>query len=259
MDISKKELSGVKEPSVWTEPFHVRSFEADATGHLGIQHLCNYLQEVSGNHARALGVSIERLMELKLTWMLSRLHVQLDRYPFFRENILIDTWPSGHTGLQATREFLIYTEEGEHLARGTSAWLMIDLTRRRPVRMPDFVDALVIPELPRAIPEAFKKLPAPEHQDASASFIVGYRDLDINKHANSVRFVSWALEAVPFAMRSGRILSGLEVQHRAEAKYDDKLETRIELKDEGNVIHHGVYALDTGRELAVLRSTWEKR
>ena len=257
MDASSQERRQTVIPSVWTESFQVRSFEADASGHLGIQHLCNYLQEVAGNHAHALGVSIEHLRESQITWMLSRLHVQVDRYPAWREKVLIDTWPSGHNGLQATREFLVYTEKGEQVACGTSAWLMIDLKRRRPVRMPGFVDALVLPDLPRPILDSFKKLPSPEHIEERISFTVGYRDLDVNKHANSVRYIDWSLEAIPYEIRIGRFLTGLEVQHRAEATYGEEVEARIELDESAKTIRHGIYAHNSGRELAVVRSRWK--
>jgi len=240
--------------AVWNESFQIRAFEADASGHLGILHLFNYFQEVAGNHASALGVSIEKLNAQQLTWMLSRFHIQVRRYPAWDEKILLKTWPSDHSGLHALREFVMYDEAGKQIGQGTSGWLMIDLNRRRPIRMPDFITSIELPELPRPIDDAFNKLPSPKDGEPSKSFSVGYHDLDINQHANSVHYIRWALEAVPDEVRAERQLSGLEVQFRSEAKHGDAVVSRIE-KD-GLVLIHGLYDQASNRELAVVRSRW---
>ena len=241
--------------TVWNEPFQIRAFEADASGHLGILHLFNYFQEVAGNHASALGVSIEKLNAQQLTWMLSRFHIQVKRYPAWGETILLKTWPSDHSGLHALREFVMYDNEGEQIGQGTSGWLMIDLKRRRPIRMPDFITSIKLPDLPRPVDDAFNKLPSPADSEPSKSFTVGYHDLDINQHANSVHFIRWALEAVPDEIRSEQRLANLEVQFRAEAKYGDDVVSRIEKN--GLVFNHGLYEKVSNRELAVIRSTWK--
>jgi acyl-ACP thioesterase len=249
-----------KDITIWTDAFQVRSFEVDVTGHLGITHLCNYLQEAAGNHARALGVSVEQLQELHLTWMLSRLHVKMQRYPAWRDTLFIDTWPSGHNGLYASREFLIYTEEGDQIGRATSAWLMIDLKRHRPLRVPGFIDALQVPDLPRPIPDPFQKMEPPGQTTNARSFTVGYHDLDINCHANNVRYISWALESMPIEILKSHMLQGLEVHFRTEARYGDQIDARArqEPDERGLVVRHALYAEDKEREIATLRTQWKK-
>ena len=77
------------------EDFRVRSYETNVNGVASAQTICNYLQEVAGNHATKLGFGVDQLLKKNLTWMLSRLHVQFFRYPQWREIINIETWPSG--------------------------------------------------------------------------------------------------------------------------------------------------------------------
>lgn len=257
MDIGISAPPANQENSIWTESFQVRTLETDVTGHLGILPLFNYFQEVAGNHARALGVSIEALQEQQLTWMLSRFHVQVDRYPARGETVVFKTWPSGHTGLLALREFLIYTDKGEKLGQGTSGWLIIDLKRYRPIRMPAFIDAIETPDLPRPIEDSFNKLPAPKKVNGSRVFSVGYHDLDINQHTNSVHFIRWALESVPYDFRTTHQLKGLEVQFRAEAKYGDGITSHVE-KDSSS-FRHGICERTSEKDLAIIRSTWNSK
>lgn len=249
---------GSKTAAVWTEAFPVRAYEADVNGTLSMAHLCNYLQEAAGNHARSLGVSVEQLQSLDLTWMLSRLHVKMQRYPSWRDTVFIDTWPSGHNGLYAAREFLIYTEDGDQIGQATSAWLMIDLKHRRPLRVPEFIDALEVPDLPRPIPDPFLKIQAPAFRASNRSYSVGYGDLDLNQHANNVRYITWALESLPLDILKTYQLRGLEVHFRAEAMYGDVIQSvaRQEEDEHGLVVEHALFAQGKDRELAALRSRW---
>ena len=147
------------ESGVWSERFRLRSYETDPTGLASVATVCNYLQEVAGNHAFRLGLSVEHLHERRLTWVLARLRVLVDRYPRWREEITVETWPSGIDGLLGTRDFLLLDDDGERLARATSGWMVIDVDRRRPVRMPESVTSLAAPDRERAVAELSGRLP----------------------------------------------------------------------------------------------------
>ncbi len=246
--------------NIWTEVFTVRAFEAGPAGTLTIQSLCNYLQEAAGNHAHALGVSVDQLQVKKLTWMLSRLHVKVDRYPAWRDTVFIDTWPSGHNGLYATREFRVYTEAGDQVARGTSAWLLIDLTRRRPIRMPDFIDQLALPDQPRAIPDPFMRMKPLENATLQRHFEVRFSDLDLNKHANNVSIINWAIESVPPAIHQNQRLSTLEVFFKSEAHQGNAIlsKGRKDQRDNGMQLHHVLFNTSDGteKEIATVKSKW---
>lgn len=248
--------------SIWTEVFTVRTFETDASGHLSVQNLCNYLQEAAGNHARALGVSVEHLLQKHLTWMLSRLHVKVQRYPAWGDTVFIDTWPSGHNGLFATREFRVYTEVGDQVARGTSAWLLIDTRRRRPIRLPDFIDRIPTPEIPRAVPDPFLKMLPLEQATIQRHFEVRFSDLDLNNHANNVSFINWAMESVPADVHRSHWIRSIEVYFRAEARQGDTIISRArkEPQEDGLLLHHALYnaADEKEQEIATLRTRWVK-
>ena len=262
MDLDAPSLlaDGANDTSVWTEVFTVRAFEAGPAGTLTIQNLCNYFQEAAGNHAHALGVSVAQLSKKKLTWMLSRLHVKVERYPAWRDTVFIDTWPSGHNGLFATREFKVYTEAGDQVARGTSAWLLIDLLRRRPIRMPDFIDQLVLPDLPRAIADPFLRIKPLESTTIQRHFEVRFSDLDLNKHANNVSILNWALESVPVEIHRQHRVSSLEVFFKAEARQGEAIlaKGRKDPHENGFKLHHVLYNTSdaSAKEIATVKTRW---
>lgn len=100
-------------PPSWTDRFRVRSYEMDRLGSARTSTITNYLQEAAANHAAALGWAITTAAEQqKENWMLVRLQVRLERWPEWRDDVEVETWPSGVEGLLAFREFLVRDGKG---------------------------------------------------------------------------------------------------------------------------------------------------
>lgn len=94
------------------ESFKIRASEIDADQKATLPAICNLLQEIAGNHARQLEFDITDLQQNKLTWVLHRLRLKMDRFPDWRETITVQTWPSGGDGLRAYRDFRILGTDG---------------------------------------------------------------------------------------------------------------------------------------------------
>jgi acyl-ACP thioesterase len=237
--------------TTWTERFRVRADEIDLHGRAAITAVCNWLQEVAGNHARALGWGIEQLGAEQLTWVLARLHLRLDRLPAWRDEVAVTTWPAGVDRLYAVREFRI--DDGAGACGGaTTGWVLLHVGRRRPVRPPATLAALGRDQT-RVVADRFEPLGPPAAVEHEQRFTVRFGDVDLNRHANNVRLVGWTLETLPLEVLD-RPLVELEVDFRAEAPLGvtlralaervpgDALSFRHRLEDAG------------GREIARARS-----
>lgn len=244
----------------WNETFRIRAYETDPSGAASVPTICNLLQESASNHARALGVSVEQLTAQNVTWVLARLHVEMDAYPTWRETVHVETWPSGIEGLYATREFVVTGGAGEPLGRGTSAWLLIDVDRRRPVRIPEAITAIRRPARGRVLADAFEKLPAPATVDHTFTVQVRYGDLDLNRHANNVHYLAWALEALPRPILEDYRLTSLEVHFRAETADGDVVASQVgRAGADEPVFHHRLVREADGREVVLARTRWTPR
>ncbi len=254
------------EAGIWTESFRVRAYETDLHGCASIQTLCNYFQAAAGNHARTYGVSIDNLNEQGLTWVLSRLHLQMDAYPVWGDEVLVETWPSGLQGLLAIREFIFHgaaPEDGDRpvLGRGTSAWIIVDVKRKRPVRFPAFIRDVNRPERPRPLPDPFAKLTLPTETNYEHSFPVRYSDLDINRHVNNVRYAEWAVESVPEEVLHTCRLREIELQFRAETTFGDTVVVQTQNGQDGDALSfaHRLTRQTDGRDVALARTQWLRR
>jgi acyl-CoA thioesterase FadM len=235
--------------------FEVRAYEVGPSGAASPLVLCDYLQEAAGVHARALGVEFPPLASGPGTWVLARLRLHLERLPAHGETVGVETWPAAEDGLRAERDLVMSTADGRPVARATTEWLVLDLARRRPARLPPEVRALRLPDRPRALGPAPEPVPPPA-PEATASFAVRRSDLDRVGHANNVRFVEWALEAVPDALVSAHRLVGLDLRYRLEAVRGDAVRVEVGPDAEAGALAHHLRRETDGATLALARTVW---
>ncbi len=239
---------------VWNETVHVRSYEAGTDGRASILSICNYLQEAAGNHAFALGMAIDQLAVRKLSWVLSRLRVRMQTYPKWRDEVRIVTWPCGVERLFALRDFEMFDAGGRKLGVATSAWLLLNIEKRRPARMLETVKDFAVTDRPRALDgELGERLSAPLSAGTERSFRVRSSDLDVNRHVNNVNYIEWAVETVPAGAGT---LADLQVEFLAESVGGDDVVSRC--AGAGPVFQHELTRASDGRTLALARTEWVK-
>ncbi|QEM66807.1 acyl-ACP thioesterase [Geobacter sp. FeAm09] len=247
------------EPNIFIKDFPVRYHELDSCGNLRVATLLNYLQDTAGMHAALLGVSLADLRELGLTWVLSRIHLLVERYPRARETVTIRTWPATRQGLFTCREFELCDHHGVRVARATTSWAVMNVATRRPVRLEGNLPPYpLVPE--RSIDDDFESLPPfPESAATEMGFRVLRSDLDMNHHVNNTIYAGWALEAVPDAVATGS-LTELEITFRAEVRRGEDIVSRCAVTDTepATCCLHQIASRRDGRELARLRTRWKK-
>lgn len=237
-------------PLVWRQPFTIRAYEVGPNERASVLVVADLFQEAAGEHARAADMETFALGGGTGTWVQNRLRLAFVGLPAMRERVEVETWSSGNDGLRAFRDYVLRDADGRTLVRGTSAWLVMHVERRRPVRLPEAFYSFR-PKATRAL--TFEAEPtAPASVEIGRTFDVRRSDLDRVGHANNVRFLEWTLEALPEA--DG--LHEVEILHRGEAVYGDAIVSRAGPLADGTRDHELVRASD-GRTLALARTLWK--
>ncbi|MDD8030999.1 MAG: thioesterase [Acidobacteriota bacterium] len=248
----------VKEsPALFDCSYEVLSFDTDYQGRAHLSALMNYLQDAARQHSIRDHFSVFELFDKGLTWVVSRYHLKIDRYPELGEKIQVKTWASGKFGYYALRDFEIYDTSQKQLAVATSSWMIIELNSRRPVKVENlFPDSLILPA--RILDDDFAVLPIVERLDYKTSFRVCFEDLDFNRHVNNVVYSRWAVEGMPQEVLFSSRVYELEVNYRSEAFFGDEIEiiSQCPSSPEDFWVQQ-VFNLSTGKELARLRSLWK--
>lgn len=237
-------------PEVWRHGFTVRAYEVGPDERASVLTVADYFQEAAGEHARSGGVETFDLDGSVGTWVLQRLRLRFDGLPHMRQAVEVETWPSGRDRLKAYRDYRLRSEAGDVLAVGTSAWFVIDVERRRPVRLPAGLERFG-PAEPEDVLSFEAPPEAPEAVEHARTFHVRRSDLDRVGHANNVRFLEWALEALP----SADGLREIEVVYQSEAVYGDDVVSEAGPLVDGARAHRLARAAD-GRTFALARTLW---
>ena len=191
-DPANPKASGIVD--VWQETFPVRFGVIDKSDRLTMDAVFQYFQEAAICHAENLGVGREDMARTGQVWILSRISVLVNRRPKYNETVTVRTWPRGGEKLFAMRDFDIRDKDDKAAVSGRSAWIIVDMEKRRPLRPQSVMD-----NLPKN-----EGLEALTSQDGGAAALAErgnlqkaaerpalYTDVDYNGHVNNVRYVQW--------------------------------------------------------------------
>lgn len=93
--------------------YEIKYQEVDGRKRLRLFNLENYLLEVAGTVADELGFGIRALHPMGLTWILTRLSVEMYELPTHCERVRFETWIESNAHMLSTRNFRIYTKESK--------------------------------------------------------------------------------------------------------------------------------------------------
>ena len=116
---------------VYEKQYHVGLGDVDFQKKLKISALFNFFQDIASLHAEDLGVGIDRLMNgYGVTWVLTRIRVDINRMPHLGEDIIIETWPQLPKRLEFDRDFKVRDSSDNILALAASTWIILDIGTR---------------------------------------------------------------------------------------------------------------------------------
>ena len=141
----------------------VRYSEVRENGKMGLLGIVNLLQDCSTFHSHDVGMSIEKVLELKRAWLLSAWDIQVFSFPALYEEITVGTSPHLFRGIFAYRNFWIRNKEGEYLVKADSEWFCIDTEKGRPQKITEeLVEPFGKPEDVLQLPPLQRKIIFPE-------------------------------------------------------------------------------------------------
>ena len=179
---------------IWEETYPVRFGSIDGSDRLTLDAVFNYFQEAAISHAENLGVGREAMAQTGQGWVLSRLTVLINRRPNYCETITVRSWPRGGEKLFAMRNFDIRDKDDTPVAAAKSAWIIVDIEKRRPLRPQFIMDQLPQNEGVDSLPpetNAAAGLPERDNLEKTAERKALYTDVDYNGHVNNVSYIKW--------------------------------------------------------------------
>jgi medium-chain acyl-[acyl-carrier-protein] hydrolase len=241
-------------PEIYEISYTVRPYEAGYGKTLKPEALLNYLQDGVFEHGYSKGISLYHFVPRGLTWVLTRYHIEVERYPEMGEKITVRTWYPGAMKPYYMRDWEVVDGDSVTVARATSSWLILDVNTKKPVEGNGLLDGITSHPI-RALEDDFAPLPELEKSDVESRFRVRLSDTDLNRHVNHVHYIQWAIDSVPSDVLDKKRAVGIEVGYRAEANFGDNVISKVGSVGDGVFLHQLVRESD-GKELTRLRTRW---
>lgn len=206
------------------EPFHV-----DFKGRLTLGVLGNHLLNCASFHAKDRGFGIATLNANHYTWVLSRLVIEMERFPDEYSHFTVETWVENVYRLFTDRNFRIADNDGHTLGYARSIWAMIGMEDRKPIDLTKINDGRIrdyVTDYPCPIEKPSRIKLANPHK--SASHKVVYSDVDINGHTNSIRYIEHILDLFDISYYKDYNIGRFEIAYVAESYFGDILDFYID-------------------------------
>lgn len=237
----------------------IRSSQTNMNSEMSVPAICEIIQGIADQDARERGFGYEDLLTKNLLWVMSRIHIEIDKYPKWREKIQVFTWVRTVTRSFSIRDFHFVDENDNSLVRISTLWAMIDEKTRRPLQIEQQLSIPVIYENLKTIEKTPEKIPENGSYTSIAQNTVKYTDLDIVGHVNNIRYTTWILETFSKEQYDDNFIKKFVINFNSEAKYNQKLiiENNSETEQNTNILH----IIEEGQQHNVCKALveWEKR
>lgn len=219
---------------VFQGEFFLSAGDANAEGRLALTVLVNKIIDIATSHANSLGIGNPSMAQYNAGWVLSRLTIEMHKYPEVNSPYIIKTWIEDFNRHFSTRCFSIESSDGEIYGYSRSIWLVMDYANHTNfgtshLNMPlELISGQNVP-----IPLQEKHIPIlPEDSDVSGlkKFLVASKpayhykfqfcDLDYYRHVNTVRYVALLVNQFTLQQHDHSFIDRMELSFLHEASYD---------------------------------------
>lgn len=234
----------------------LQTYQCDRYGNMRPGILMNELQGMGDTHAEMLGCGRTFIHETNIAWVVTHYLVDIVEMPHNGEMLTYSSWPAVQDNLRATRDFEIRDADGKLKVRATSQWVLIDLARRRPCRIGDWIKNTWENDGVRAYDRTFEKFPNFEAEKTHV-FKCRFDDIDENQHINNAVYAVWATESVGYEYRDSHELQRIELNYKHEINPTTP-EVFIDVKIDDKVTYHRIRTAETP-ENAIVICYWKAR
>lgn len=242
---------------IYTKEYEMHYYDVDKNLVVGMPRIIDILCDVGTRQSEELGEDIDTLTKRNMAWVFYNYDIKVFRNPVYGEKIRATTQAVGFKKFYALRDYEIKDENGNIIVEAKAIFLLINLEKRRMMRVPeDLYEVYGAEEIQESFsaPKLEKLL---EHKYEEI-FKVRYSDIDSNQHVNNTKYIDWALESVPEEIINNYKLQEIQVTFEKECKYGEKIKVLTDIREEDNklITLHKIENLD-GKELTILIGTWK--
>lgn len=244
----------------FTKKYEIHYYEVNSKLRCKLSSIIDFICDVGTQQSEHLGGGIDYCTKNNCAWVFYKYDIKMHTYPIFGEIINITTQPVGFKKFYGLRKYFIRDEDNNLIGEAQALFFLIDIQKRRPMRIQQEqydiygVDGDVDYDI------SMDRLERIEEEDYRKEFRIRYSDIDSNNHVNNVKYVEWAIEAVPLDVVNNYILKRIKVTFEKETKYGDSVSSAAAVKEinENNLKSYHTIRNGEGNIVTLLEADWEK-
>lgn len=214
------------------QPIFSRSFFltpglCNARRELPVPQLVSQIIETATEHANLLGIGFKKMTPMRIGWVLSRLTLEMQRYPKFNEHYTVTTWVESWNRHFSVRDFAVTDGEGREIGYARSIWMVIDLESHENVGTGALECPPEIVTTTLSCPIARQAKHPVFEPDRTADYTFRYTDIDFYRHVNTVRYVELLLNQFPLDRYDHYYVGRLEMAFQREARFGEQVQIGI--------------------------------
>ena len=226
MPIFKTQLSAMSNLKEFRQEFFLTAAECNPEKEMPLSLVMTRIIEMATLHANAWGVGYAKMIESNQGWVLSRVTVEMTRYPKVNEPYSFTTWIESYNPHFSQRNMEIRDHNDEVIGYVRTIWMVIDFATRESVdisKLSYISENISGRECPIA-PQGRLKTVEPSR---TAAYTFGYMDCDINRHVNTVKYLDLLQNQFSLEKYDREFVSRLEIAFLKETLHGTTVDIQI--------------------------------
>ena len=245
----------------FSKSYDVLYYDSDINRNLKMVSLMKIFGDISALHEEALtSEGVKYLKDRGLSWIISSYLIDIKKPIKYRNSIKVETYLEGVKKFYASRVYKVYNEDLELIAEGKIIFLLIDLEKRKAVRIPKEYCELINMVDGGEVELKSIKIDKIVREDLESNILVRRNDIDYNKHVNNTKYLEWIIEATPECILDEYSLIQSKIKYEKEVRFGNKVKVVCQW-DEIEEGYKCIYRIDKCEEnetAATIEAIWKK-
>lgn len=214
---------------IFTANYRIGLEEIETNGYATTKSIMTFMEDIAGMHGAQAGHGLLDIKKNKAAWVLLDWQIQILNRPKYSDNIKVNTWAKMHDKLVAYRDFEVFSDDNELVAKGTSRWLYMDLIKRRPIKLTDEMMSAYREEKDKsAFSEGLNKIEIPQNEKfLEFKYNLLRRDMDVNGHMHNLSYLDAVFDIMPEELYRKVTFNNVRIEYKKEIMKDSDVIIRF--------------------------------
>lgn len=235
-------------PKTYDISHKVKYYECDMTKQVSVPMLLNLAILVSNMQSEDLQVGDDFVHERGMGWIVLQYDIDIKRRPMVDEVVTLRTMARKFNAFFANRDFVFIDADGEEIIKIHSLFSLMDMEKRKLVRIPKEMVQGYEPEVVKRISRG--EAPASITDDDVIAYEkqygVRYTDIDFNLHVNNSHYFDWMIDVLDVDFLNQHEITTMNIRFEKEVSASDTVTSQAVMNDEQTQSKHRILFSDGG-------------